>query len=173
MKEIDFSTLTLQDALDFAILIEKEAAERYEELADQMSTHHSDDAAKFFRFMVINETKHGEELAARRKQLFGDAPSRIDESMMAIEIEAPEYEKVRVFMTVEDALEVALEAEKKAYNFFVGAIEHVENAEVMKLFQELRQEEIEHQELVKAEMKKLPPSKKVDIDDYADEPVGQ
>jgi rubrerythrin len=172
MKEIDFATLTLQDALDFAILVEKEAAERYEELADQMSTHHTDEAAKFFRFMVVNETKHGDELAARRKQLFGDAPSRIDESMMS-EVEAPEYEKVRVFMTVEDALEVALEAEKKAYSFFVSAIEHVENADVMKLFQELRQEEIEHQELVKNEMKKLPPKENVDIEDYADEPVGQ
>ena len=172
MKEIDFAALTLQDALDFAILIENEAAERYEELADQMSTHHTDEAATFFRFMVVNETKHGDELAARRKKLFGDAPSRIDESLMS-EVEAPEYDKVRVFMTVEDALNVALEAEKKAYGFFVGAIEHVENAEVLQLFQELRQEEIEHQELVKNEMKKLPPSKKVDIDDYADEPVAQ
>lgn len=172
MKDINFSTLTLQDALDFAILVEKEAAERYAELADQMSTHHTDEAAKFFRFMVVNETKHGDELAARRKQLFGDAPSRVDESMMS-EVEAPEYEKVRVFMTVEDALNVALEAEKKAYAFFVSAIEHVENADVMKLFQELRQEEIEHQELVKNEMKKLPPREKVDIEDYADEPVGQ
>ncbi|MFA6958820.1 MAG: ferritin family protein [Thermoanaerobaculia bacterium] len=172
MKEIDFATLTLQDALDFAILIEKEAAERYEELADQMSTHHTDEAAEFFRFMVVNETKHGDELAARRKKLFGDAPSNVDESMMS-EVEAPEYEKVRVFMTVEDALNVALEAEKKAYAFFVGAIEHVENGEVLALFQELRQEEIEHQELVKNEMKKLPATKKIDMEDYADEPVGQ
>ncbi|MBI2212700.1 MAG: ferritin family protein [Acidobacteria bacterium] len=172
MKDIEFATLNLQDALDLAILIEKEAAERYEELADQMSTHHTDEAAKFFRVMVVNELKHGNELAARRKQLFGDGPSRVDGAMMS-EIEAPEYEKVRVFMSIEDALNVALEAEKKAYNFFVSAIEHVENADVLKLFQELRQEEIEHQEMVKSEMKKLPPRDKADIEDYADEPVGQ
>ncbi len=172
MKEIDFAALTLQDALDFAILIEKEAAERYGELADQMATHHTDEVAAFFRFMVVNETKHGDELAVRRKQLFADAPSRVDESQIS-EIEAPEYEKVRVFMTVQEALDVALEAEKKAYAFFVSAIEHVENADVIKLFQELRQEEIEHQELVKNEMKKHPATKKVDIDDYADEPVAQ
>ena len=172
MKEIDFATLTLQDALDFAILIEQEAAERYGELADQMSTHHTDEAANFFRFMVVNETRHGTELAARRKGLFGDSPSRIDETLIS-EVEAPEYEKVRVFMTVEDALAVALEAEKKAYAFFVSAIEHVENADVLHLFQELRQEEIEHQELVKNELKKLPATKKIDIDDYADEPVAQ
>ena len=172
MKEINFAALTLQDALDFAILIEKEAAERYGELADQMSTHHTDEAAGFFRFMVVNETKHGDELTARRKALFGDAPSTIDESLIS-EVEAPEYETVRVFMTVEDALEVALQAEKKAYAFFVNAIKSVKNADVIKLFEELRQEEIEHQELVQNEMKKLPPRENVDIDDYADEPVAQ
>jgi rubrerythrin len=170
-RNIDFERLSLQDALDLAIMIEEEAAERYEELAAQMETHHTPEAAEFFSFMVVNETKHGQELSDRRKQLFGDAPRNVDSSMIW-EIEAPEYEKVRVFMTASDAFKVALQAEEKAYRFFESAVKHVADADVRALFEELKQEEIEHQELVKREMSKLPADSSVDVSDYADEPVG-
>jgi len=171
-RNIEFERLSLQDALDLAIMIEEEAAERYEELAAQMEVHHTPEAAEFFHFMVKNETKHGEELSDRRKKLFGDAPRNVDSSMVW-EVEAPEYEKVRVFMTAQDALNVALQSEEKAYNFFVAAIKHVTDKEVLELFEELKQEEIEHQELVKKEMSKLTTDSKIDVSDYADEPVGQ
>ena len=121
--------------------------------------------------MVENETKHGQELSDQRKELFGDAPRNVDSSMIW-EVEAPEYEKVRVFMTAHNALSVALESEEKAYRFFAAAIEHVKDEDVRKLFEELKQEEIEHQELVKKEMAKLPADSSVDVSDYADEPVG-
>ena len=49
---IDFSALTLKDALDLAILIEEEARERYEDFADQMEQHHTPEAGRFFRFMA-------------------------------------------------------------------------------------------------------------------------
>ena len=171
-RNIEFERLSLQDALDLAIMIEEEAAERYEELAAQMEVHHTPDAAEFFTFMVKNETKHGRELSDRRKELFGDAPRNVDSSMIW-EVEAPEYEKVRVFMTAQDALNVALQAEKKAHGFFEAAIEHIHDADVRKLFEELKQEEIEHQDLVKRELAKLPAEAKVNVSDYADEPVGQ
>lgn len=172
MKEIDFTTLSLQDALDLAVLIEKEAAERYQELADQLSMHHTEEAAEFFRLMVVNETRHGSELAERRKSLFGGAPSRVEQSMLW-EVEAPEYEKVRVFMTVEDALNVALQSEEKAALFFSNAMPHLRDAGVRKLFEELHEEEIQHQKYVRNELARLPASKKVSVADNADEPVAQ
>ena len=91
-KTLDLSKLDLQDALDLAILVEDEAKERYDELAAQMEAHHTADAAVFFHFMSKNEAKHGEELTARRKELFGDAPRRVDRSMVW-EIEAPNTRK--------------------------------------------------------------------------------
>ena len=66
VEQIDYKTLCVRDALDLAILIEEEAKERYAELAAQMELHHTPEAAAFFRFMVANEAKHGEQLAARR-----------------------------------------------------------------------------------------------------------
>lgn len=172
MKTIDFARLSLQDALDFAILIEGEAAERYEELADQMDKHHTPDAAKFFRQMIGYEKKHGEDLAKRRSELFASAPSHVDSSMLW-EIEAPEYDKVRAFMTARQALLVALESEQKAYAFFVDAIPHVRDAQAHALFEELRDEEIIHQTLVQKELSALPLEPQLDAGDFADEPVAQ
>src|SRR5512140_2482966 len=149
-KMLDYSKLTLQDALDLAILVEEEAKERYEEFAEQMETHHTVDAAKFYRFMAQNEAKHGRDLTERRKALFGGAPSRMDRSMLW-EIEAPEYEKAHAFMSPRAALEVALESEAKAWLFFDNILKYVKDPAVKKLFEELREEEVEHKELVKRE----------------------
>ena len=73
---LDLAKLTLQDALDIAIIIEEEARDRYEELADQLEQHRTPDAAKFFRAMVQNEDKHAEQLKAHRKKACGTAPAQ-------------------------------------------------------------------------------------------------
>jgi len=80
--DIDFANLSIKDALDLAVLVEEEAEERYRELADNLEFHNTKDAAEFFRFMVTCEAKHGEELQAKRKELFGDEPVSVDRSML-------------------------------------------------------------------------------------------
>jgi rubrerythrin len=172
MKTLDFTRLSLQDALDLGILIEDEAAERYEELAEQMEEHHTAPAATFFRVMVGYEKKHRDDLMERRGQLFGEAERKVDASSLW-EVEAPEYDKVRAFMTVHQALLVALESEQKAHRFFVDAIPHMEDAKARALFEELRDEEIAHQNLVQKEIAALPVEPQVDVADYVDEPVAQ
>jgi len=169
-QPVDFRTLSLKDALDLAILIEDEARERYEEFVDQLELHHTKEAANFFRHMAVNETKHGDELSARRKELFGDAPRVVTRAMLW-DVEAPEYDQARVFMSARHAMEVAMDAETKAREFFEGALPHVTDPEVKALFQELRDEEIEHQELVQMHLAKLPPDSGVNPEDFADEPV--
>jgi rubrerythrin len=171
-RGIDFTQLSLKDALDLAILIEEEARERYEEFVDQMEIHHTPEAAGFFRDMAGNETKHGEQLAAKRSALFGKEPSRMNRSMLW-DVEAPEYAEARAFMSAREAMEVALQSEIKAHDFFVNALRHVADPEVRTLFFELRDEELAHQELVKNEIAKLPPGPDVNPDDYADDPVAQ
>jgi rubrerythrin len=172
MKTLDLTGLDLRDALDLAVLIEEEAKERYEELAAQMENQHTAEAAAFFHLMVKNEAKHGEDLAAQRRALFGDTPRRVDRSLLW-EVEAPAYETVRAFMTLREALVVALEAEVKAYNFFCEALKLPVAEPVRKLFEELKLEEVLHQELVNKQLSKLPPDSGVAPEDYADEPVAQ
>jgi len=171
-QNIDFSTLSLQEALDLAILIEEEAEERYEEFRKQMELHHTPEAAAFFGVMARNEAKHGAQLAERRDHLFADAPRRVTRAMLW-DVEAPEYDEARAFMSPRQAMQAALRAEEKAHAFFVAAVPRITDAAVKALFTELCKEEVEHQELVKKEIAKLPPGPDADPDDYADEPVAQ
>jgi len=170
--DIDLADLSIKDALDLAILVEEEAEERYRELADNLEFHNTKDAARFFRFMMTCEAKHGEELSAKRKELFGGQPVSVDRSLLW-DVEAPGYEVAKSFMTLQDALEVALAAETKAFNFFDGALPEVEDPEVRELFTELRQEEVEHMQMVREQMKKVPEGDGHDAADYADEPTAQ
>lgn len=155
-RSIDFSAITLCDALDLATLVEEEAKDRYEDFAHSMEMHHNPEAAGFFKFMLKIEGLHENRLAERRAKLFGDAPRKVTREMI-FDIEAPEYHVVRANMTHRQALETALEAEKKAFGFFDAAVKHVKDQDVLELFQELREEELEHASLVEKEIAKLPP----------------
>jgi rubrerythrin len=170
-ETIDFTTLDLQDALDLAILVEEEAQERYLEFVTQMQQHHTPQAAEFFQAMAANEEKHGEELRKRRQALFGDAPPRVSRAMLW-DVEAPEYDETRAFMSARQAMGVALRAETKAQEFFVKALPHITDDEVRRLFEELRDEEVVHQTLVREALRNLPPEPEPDPEDYEDEPVG-
>ena len=169
-RGIDFSRLSLRDALDLAVLIEEEARDRYVEFAEQMEVHHTPEAARFFRFMSLNEEKHRAELAERREGLFGEEPAAVSGAML-FDVEAPEYDEARVFMTARQALGAALRSERKAHAFFDGALQAVDERGVRELFEELREEELEHQELVQRELDKLPPDPGFDASEWEDEPV--
>jgi rubrerythrin len=165
---LDLQHLSLQDALDLAILIEEEAKERYDEFTRIVGGRYAGDASDMFREMAQNERKHGEELATRRRQLFGDAPRQVTREALD-DVEAPDRGKPRVFMSARQAMEVALSSEEKAYDFFDAALPHVADPNVRALFQELRGEELRHQQLVRARLDELPPGPDVE-DEEADEP---
>lgn len=171
-QEIDFGQLSLRDTLDLAIAIEEEAKERYDDFAGQMDAHRTPETAKFFRFMAANEIKHAEKLAAQRNDLFGDEPSSADTSIL-YDIEAPEFDAARAFMSVRAALDVAMESEVKAYEFYDDALGKITDAEVRELFLQLRDEEARHQELIKQTMAKVPENDDFDPDDFVDEPAAQ
>jgi rubrerythrin len=163
-----FGSLSLMDALDLAVLMEEEARERYQEFTRVVGGRYAGDAADMFRLMASYEEKHGNQLATRRRQLFGDAPRRLDRDAI-FQAEAPDPTAPRVFMSARQAMEVALASEVKAYEFFDGALKHISDRDVRALFEELRGEEAKHQELVKERLAKLPAGPDVE-EDEADEP---
>lgn len=169
---IDFASLSPMDALDLAILVEEEAQERYEEFAHQMDLHHTPEAARFFRYMVENEAKHGEDLAGQRRARFGTTPAKVTRAMIW-DVEAPDYDAARAFMTPRKAMEAALASEVKAHAFFDAAQGKVQDAEVRALFRELRDEELNHRNLVHAALEKLPPDGPLSEEDFVDEPNPQ
>jgi len=172
LRGIDFSKLSLKDALDLAILIEEEAQERYDEFTDQMEIHRTPEAAAFFRTMSGNERRHGEELRQRRERLFPGEPGTVNRSML-FDVEAPDYDQARAFMTPRQAMQSALRSEEKAHAFFVAALPRIQDPDVRALFEELRDEEVEHQDLVKRAMRKLPPDSGPPPEGFVDDPVAQ
>jgi rubrerythrin len=174
-KKLDFSSLNLQDALDLAILVEEEAQERYVELANQIGSSTTGDAGAFFVQMAENEAKHGRELAAQRTKLFGNAKTTVTAEMIdhIRDVEAPDYDQARSFMSERHALEIALGCETKAYNFFDKALAEIKNEEVKNLFIELKAEEVHHQDLLKDLIKKSSDNMNPEVDpDDVDEPSG-
>lgn len=169
---IELGKLSLRDALDLAIEIEDQARERYHELAAQLVEHHTEEAAEFFTSMAGNETRHCDVLRQRRREIFGDQPVTVDVSALP-EIEAPEYGEVRAFMTVHQALRIALASEVRAHAFFAEALAVVRDPAVRELFSELRAEEVKHQQLVQREIARRPMEDRMDPEDYVDEPVAQ
>ena len=170
--DIDFTALSLRDTLDLAIAVEEEAKERYDNFAAQMEAHHTPDAAKFFTFMAANEIKHAERLSAQRTKLFGTEPSTADTSAL-YDIEAPEFDAARAFMSVQAAFDVAMESEVKAFEFYDGALPLVDDAKVKELFIELRDQEKRHQEMIEEARAKMPKGDGFDPDDFVDDPVAQ
>ena len=168
MKAVDFASLTLMDALDLATLVEEEARERYDEFTRVVGGRYAGDAPDMFRKMATYEEKHGAQISERRRKLFGDAPRRVSRDDV-FQVEAPDPTATRVFMSARQAMEVALEAEQKAHAFFVSALPHIVDPDVKALFEELRDEELQHQSYVKERIAKLPEGPDVE-EDEADEP---
>jgi rubrerythrin len=170
-RAIDFRQISLCDAVDFAILVEEEAKERYAELVDQMKLHHNEEVTRFFERMVQVEMGHESILASRRRTLFRDQPRKVTREMI-FDVEAPAYDDARSTMTVRHALEMACTAEKKAHEFFEKALKEIRDPEVCDFFTQLRDEELEHLRLVEAQIAKLPPEPVISAADVEDEPVG-
>ena len=152
---LDLSKLDLMDALDLAKLIEMEACHRYQMFASQFGHSGGYDAGSFFASMAENEAKHGQELEERRKKLFGDKPARLTLDDL-FDVEAPDMGEAHRGMSIMDAFAVGLAAEQKAYDFYDLALPGITNDEVKELFIELRDEELEHVDMLKEAMEKLP-----------------
>lgn len=175
LEKISLDELDLKDALDLAILIEIEAQERYEEFARQVGSSRGDDAGAFFSQMAKNEANHTRDLKQKRKELFGDQPSRmnLEKYYQFQEIEAPEFNRAQSFMSARQALQVALDSEIKAYDFFERAEKTVKDNSVKNLFRELKEEERLHQMLVRDILKTNTDADGPEVNaDEVDEPSG-
>jgi erythrin-vacuolar iron transport family protein len=149
---IDFANLDLRAAFDFAIGIEEDAQLRYQEFTTMVS---DPGAAAFFREMVENESKHRRQLEARRHVIFRHAAPRFEWSLDD-DVEAPDPGEIQPSLSAREAMEVALRAEIRAYEFYASAIPHVKDPDVRAFFEELKAEEVEHQEAIRRKLEQLP-----------------
>lgn len=154
----DPAIATVAELLAHAYRIEVDAEERYRLLANQMEMHNNPELATMFQTFAQHEAHHAEEI---RQQMEGmDIPDIKPWDHKWLTPESPEaidIGEVRYNMTPWHALQLALKAERKAYEFFDRIAKAAKDGELQRWAIEFRGEEEQHVQLVLAELKKYPP----------------
>lgn len=147
---------TLDEFMAQALVMELDAAQRYNEFADMMETHNSPDVADWFRKMAVIEGKHATQIMAERgwKQIPTHITTPVFEGFEAAET-AP-IDDVHYLMQPWHVLQLALANEERAERFFAHLASVATVESVRKAALELQAEEREHVELVKTWMLKVP-----------------
>ena len=134
-----------------AYALEREAVERYGELADVLSTHNNQEVAALFRRLASQEALHATEILrvmgwtrAPQPRLMPEAP------------EAPAYDEAHYLMHPWHALRIALGAEQRAHDFFQDLAQCCEADELRRAAQQLQADEREHITLLEAWLQRVP-----------------
>lgn len=143
--DIPVCKLSVPELLLHALVIELEAAERYKQLADMMEQTGNRKVARIFQKMADIEARHAdiidEQIRGRRLPVI--APSQYHWRGP----EAPENtDSARLFhlMTPEQALSLALDNEKRAYEFFSDVVDDSTDERVREMAAEFAAEEEQH-----------------------------
>jgi rubrerythrin len=148
---------TVQEFYALLYAMEHEAAERYEELADQMETHNNAPVAALFRELAGVERKHAKRLQAHGQSVQAIRPRDI---RFRSGFELPEtmpLDRAHYLMTPSHALALALENEELAARCFDEMAASAPDAEVRALAAEMAAEERQHAAFIRARMAGLPP----------------
>lgn len=148
---------TLSEFMQKALEMELEATQRYAEFADAMEMHNNREVAELFRKMSEIEGKH----AAMIMDEMGwkEAPPPTPGGLRWEGFEAPEtiaVDEVHYLMQPYHALTLALASEERAARFFARMAEIATTEAVRKAALELHAEELEHVELIRKWMEKVP-----------------
>ncbi len=132
-----------------AIAIEREAAERYGELAERMEDEGRDELAQVFGLLARVEAEHLETLLARSD---GICLPEVEQGRYKwLDVGAPEtpaHELIYRLMTPHHALAIALHAEQRAEAFFDHVFWTASDPALRALAKEMAAEEREHVVLI-------------------------
>ncbi len=162
-----------EELLAYSLAIEKEAVERFTDLADQMEIHFNYDVADLFRELAAIEGLHIENVnkASEGKEL----PELMSWEFEWADGESPEggaMEDAHYLMHPWHAIELARQGEKRAVAFFRHVAETASDEKVVAMALELVVEEEEHVELLEKWQKRFPKPAE-GWDDDLDPPVIQ
>jgi rubrerythrin len=148
---------TLTNLFAVAYRIEADAVERYELLADQMETHNNPELVAVFRDLCRAEKIHRDEI----RRLAGDIDvvthaQRLPHSGRGDSPEEVDLGAAHYLMTPWHALQMALDGEKRALDFFTSVVETAKDSQIKKLAEEFAEEEAEHVNLVHRLLRRYP-----------------
>jgi soluble lytic murein transglycosylase-like protein/rubrerythrin len=150
---IDFASLDLRGAFDFAIMIEEDAQNRYAELARRLGDD-AGGAGDVFRQMVSMEGTHRRVLVERRAALFAGEPPLVEISVADEAVEGPAVDD-DLPSSAADALAVAIAAERRAEVFYATVAPAAKDPEVRRFLEGLGREETAHAALLERSLAAL------------------
>lgn len=141
----------LAELMAQAYALEREAVERYGELADVLATHNNQEVAALFRRLASQEALHATEILRTMGWTRAPQPPRLADAP-----EAPGPEDAHYLMHPWHALRMALDAEQRAHDFFEGLAQRCEADEMRRAAQQLQADEREHIVLLEAWLQRFP-----------------
>jgi len=159
---------TAEELLAHALTLETEAAERYEEIADNMDVHNNPEVAGLFRQLAKYGRMHAAEVEELSKDMELPHISPWDfkwGTESGESPEAPPIEKIHYMMNPYQALKVAHFVETQAQEFYASVAETSPDKRTQEIAKEFSEEEQEHVDLLNEWLKKYPkPEKDWDYD---------
>ncbi len=136
---------SLPEFLAHAIALEREAEERYVELADMMEAHNNLDTARIFRDMARFSKLHGDEVTERAKTV---ELRKLNswEFRWRLPPEVGDDEGLHYLMTAYHALKYARDNEIRGMDYYRTVAEKSEDSEVRRLGNDFADEEKQHVE---------------------------
>jgi rubrerythrin len=141
----------LAELMAQAYALEREAVERYGELADVLATHNNQEVAALFRRLASQEAMHATEILRTMGWTRAPQPPRLADAP-----ETPGAEAAHYLMHPWHALRIALDAEQRAHDFFASLALRCEAEEMRLAAQRLQADEREHITLLESWLQRVP-----------------
>lgn len=135
---------TLEELLQHAQRIERDAALRYAALAEQMDVHNNPELAAVFRKMAVLEQMHVDDIDGLCREL--DIPAeRVASRWKGLEAgEAPDFTELHYLARPWHMLKLAMKYEKQNADFYGRLSRSAEIRVVREVAARLQKEEIQH-----------------------------
>jgi rubrerythrin len=141
----------LPELMAQAYALEREAVDRYGELADVLATHNNQEVAALFRRLASQEAMHAAEILRTMGWTRAPAPPALPDAP-----EAPAFEEAHYLMHPWHALRIALDAEQRAHDFFAALAQRCEREDMLAAAQRLQADEREHITLLQRWLERVP-----------------
>jgi rubrerythrin len=142
---------SLAELMAQAYALEREAVERYGELADVLATHNNQEVAALFRRLASQEAMHANEILRTMGWTQPPRPPGLPDAP-----EAPSYEETHYLMHPWHALRIALQAEQRAHDFFAALAQRCESEDLRTAALQLQADEGEHIALLQSWLQRVP-----------------
>jgi rubrerythrin len=135
----------VEEFLAHTIQLESEAALRFGQLADAMATAGNKEVGRLFRRLADYSLLHLGD--AKERAGYRTLPVMTEGDYRWPDIESPEAAAIWAadpFIGIEQALQVALDAEKAGLNFYADVLQTTDDPEIRVLAKEFVEEESQH-----------------------------